>query len=80
MCCGARFGRSEVEGSPQHPNLRWRTLSQLRTSDVTLTPETPIHLDGSRAKRVLGFKPTKPRVEVNELRKISQGFQKDKIW
>lgn len=42
--------------------------------------EMAICLDGSRAKRVLGFKPTKPRVQVEELRAIAQGFQKDHIW
>ena len=39
-----------------------------------------ICLDGSRIKRVLGFKPTKPRVEVEELRAIAKGFQEDHIW
>jgi hypothetical protein len=39
-----------------------------------------ISLNGSRAKRVLGFKPARPKVDVDELRAIAQGFQKDHIW
>ncbi|KAL1410887.1 hypothetical protein Q8F55_001830 [Vanrija albida] len=39
-----------------------------------------IHLDGSKARRVLGYKPARPRVEVDELKTIAQGFQKDNIW
>jgi hypothetical protein len=37
-------------------------------------------LDGSKAKRILGFKPVKPTVEVEELQEIVRGFQEDGIW
>ena len=42
--------------------------------------EHAISLDGSKAKRVLGFKPTKPKVEVEELIKIVKEYQDDGIW
>lgn len=43
-------------------------------------PEMAICLDDSKARKLLGFKPTKARVTANELRVIAQGFQKDEIW
>ncbi|WVF70673.1 hypothetical protein IAT40_005466 [Kwoniella sp. CBS 6097] len=37
-------------------------------------------LDGSKAKRLLGYKPVHPRVEISELREIAREFQRDKLW
>ena len=51
-----------------------------RSPDCTLTIEHAISLDGSKAKKVLGFKPTKPKVEVEELIKIVKEYQDDGIW
>ena len=42
--------------------------------------EHAICLDGSKAKRILGFKPTKPRIEVDELKRIVKAFQDDGLW
>ena len=42
--------------------------------------EHAICLDGSKAKRILGFKPSKPRIEADELRRIVKGFQDDALW
>ena len=42
--------------------------------------EHAISLDGTRARKVLGFKPSKPKVEVEELRLIVKEFQDDGIW
>nr|XP_019001896.1 uncharacterized protein I203_05606 [Kwoniella mangroviensis CBS 8507]OCF65357.1 hypothetical protein I203_05606 [Kwoniella mangroviensis CBS 8507] len=39
-----------------------------------------ICLDGSKAKRLLGFKPIHPRVEVSELKEIVKEFQEDRLW
>lgn len=40
----------------------------------------PIHLNGSKIKAVLGFKPEFPKVELEELQHIVQVFQRDCIW
>lgn len=45
-----------------------------------LTGEMAIALDDSKARRVLGYKPSVPQVTVEELRSIAQGFQADNIW
>jgi len=37
-------------------------------------------LDGSKAKRILGYKAIVPRVEVSELRKIVNEFQDAGLW
>ncbi|WVQ97048.1 hypothetical protein IAU59_004158 [Kwoniella sp. CBS 9459] len=37
-------------------------------------------LDGSKAKKILGYKPVHPKVEVAELREIAREFQQDKLW
>jgi len=42
--------------------------------------EHAISLDGSKARKILGFKPTKPKVEVEELKRIVKEFQDDGIW
>lgn len=42
--------------------------------------EHAISLDGTRARRVLGFKPSRPKVEVEELKRIVKEFQDDGIW
>jgi hypothetical protein len=42
--------------------------------------EHAISLDRSRAKTVLGFKPSRPKVEVEELKRIVKEFQDDGIW
>lgn len=42
--------------------------------------EHAVSLDGTRARRVLGFKPSKPKVEVEELKRIVNEFQDDGIW
>lgn len=52
---------------------------RLLTRRVCCT-EMAIHLDGSKARRVLGYKPARPLVQVDELKTIAQGFQKDNIW
>nr|XP_018264932.1 uncharacterized protein I303_03114 [Kwoniella dejecticola CBS 10117]OBR87090.1 hypothetical protein I303_03114 [Kwoniella dejecticola CBS 10117] len=39
-----------------------------------------ICLDGSKAKRILGFKAIHPKVQVEELREIVKGFQEDRLW
>nr|XP_019011869.1 uncharacterized protein I206_02704 [Kwoniella pini CBS 10737]OCF50650.1 hypothetical protein I206_02704 [Kwoniella pini CBS 10737] len=39
-----------------------------------------ICLDGSKAKRILGFKAIHPKVQVQELREIIKGFQEDRLW
>ena len=45
-----------------------------------LIEEYAISLDGTRARKVLGFKPSKPKVEVEELKRIVNEFQDDGIW
>lgn len=45
-----------------------------------LTTEMPIHLNGSKIKGVLGFKPEFPKVELEELQHIVDVFQRDCIW
>ncbi|BEI87009.1 hypothetical protein CcaverHIS002_0703550 [Cutaneotrichosporon cavernicola] len=95
MTLVAQFAKNDFEEMVEDVNEKhvdaWANMLSASSPPIASTPispfldahsfrKTPIHLDGSRAKRVLGFKPTKPRVDVNELRKISQGFQKDKIW
>jgi hypothetical protein len=42
--------------------------------------EHAISLDGSKARKVLGFRPCKPRVEVEELKGIVKEYQDDGIW
>lgn len=42
--------------------------------------EHAICLDGSKAKKMLGFKAQIPTVEVSELKRIVEEFQKDGIW
>jgi hypothetical protein len=42
--------------------------------------EHAISLDGSKARKVLGFRPFKPRVEVEELKRIVKEYQDDGIW
>lgn len=42
--------------------------------------ENAISLDGSRARRILGFKARMLHVEVSELRRIVDEFQDDGIW
>ena len=42
--------------------------------------EHAISLDGTRARKVLGFKPSRPKVEVEELKRIVKEFQDDGIW
>lgn len=42
--------------------------------------EHAISLDGTRARRVLGFRPSRPKVEVEELKRIVKEFQDDGIW
>jgi hypothetical protein len=37
-------------------------------------------LDGSKARKQLGFKPKHPKVEVEELKEIVRGFQEDGFW
>lgn len=44
------------------------------------TAELAICLDGAKARKILGFKPMHPKVEVAELRAIVKGFQDDGIW
>ncbi|WVW80362.1 hypothetical protein I302_102342 [Kwoniella bestiolae CBS 10118] len=39
-----------------------------------------ICLDGSKAKKILGFKPIHPKVEVGELKEIVKEFQEDRLW
>jgi hypothetical protein len=42
--------------------------------------EHAITLDGSKARKVLGFRPSNPRVEVEELKRIVKEYQDDGIW
>jgi hypothetical protein len=42
--------------------------------------ELAICLDGSKARRQLGFKARFPTVEVGELKEIVKGFQDDGLW
>jgi hypothetical protein len=42
--------------------------------------EHAISLDGSKARKVLGFRPSKPRVEVEELKRLVEEYQDDGIW
>ncbi|ORY20511.1 hypothetical protein BCR39DRAFT_562919 [Naematelia encephala] len=69
----------------------WSKMLAASDPPIISTPITPfldehafrkmaICLDGSKAKRVLGFKPTRPRVEVDELKRIVKGFQDDGLW
>lgn len=39
-----------------------------------------ISLDGSKARKILGFKPSVPKVEVEELKRIVKEYQDDGIW
>ena len=45
-----------------------------------MSVEHAICLDGSKAKKILGFKAQIPTVEVSELKRIVDDFQKDGIW
>lgn len=69
-----------IDSTPISPFLDAHAFRSEYKKLCLLTTEMAICLDGSRARKVLGFKPTKPKVEVAELRSIAQGFQKDKIW
>lgn len=42
--------------------------------------ELAISLDGTRSRQMLGFKPVHPKIQVDELKRIVQGFQQDGIW
>jgi hypothetical protein len=42
--------------------------------------EHAISLDGSKARKVLGFKPSQPKVEVEELKSMVKEYQDDGIW
>ncbi|KAK4685535.1 hypothetical protein P7C73_g4613, partial [Tremellales sp. Uapishka_1] len=69
----------------------WSKMLATSSPPIDSSPITPfldehafrkmaISLDGSKAKRILGFKATKPEVEVEELRLIVRGFQDNGIW
>ncbi|RXK42562.1 hypothetical protein M231_00116 [Tremella mesenterica] len=69
----------------------WAKMLAATEPPITLTPITPfldehafrklaICLDSSKARRILGFKPIKPRIEVEELKVIVKDFQDDGLW
>jgi hypothetical protein len=37
-------------------------------------------LDASKAKKLLGFEPAFPKIEVEELRRIVEELQNDGLW
>lgn len=43
-------------------------------------PELAICFDASKAKNLLGYQPIVPSVEVDELRRVVEEFQKDRLW
>ena len=61
------------------PCLRLPLVTQPEPS-IDIYLELAICLDGSKAKRILGYKPLVPRVEVDELKSIVKGFQDDGLW
>lgn len=61
-----------------HPPIMSTPISPFL--DAHAFRKMPICLDGSRARKVLGFTPRKPRVTSEELRTIAEGFQKANIW
>jgi hypothetical protein len=57
--------------------------SDVRRSHSTamlILAEHAVCLDGNKARRILGFKPTRPKLDVDELRGIVKDFQDDGIW
>jgi len=57
-----------------------RLLSSPSRKSPRLIIEHAISLDGSKARKILGFIPGKPKVEVEELNRIVKEFQDDGIW
>jgi hypothetical protein len=58
-----------------------KTSMSLISLQTNLThSELAISLDGSRARKMLGFKPAHPTIQVDELKAIVQGFQRDGLW
>ncbi|ORX35462.1 hypothetical protein BD324DRAFT_632946 [Kockovaella imperatae] len=69
----------------------WSNMLAKSSTPIASSPITPyldehafrkhaICLDGSKSRRILGFKPLHPRIEVGELQRIVHGFQEAKLW
>lgn len=54
--------------------------SRLPRASCELMVELAICLDGSKAKKVLGFKAAVPTVQVEELKRIVKEFQDVGLW
>ncbi|KAL7423755.1 hypothetical protein Q5752_001338 [Cryptotrichosporon argae] len=86
----ASFSDIIEEANEMHVEA-WADMLAKSAPPIALTPitpfldehafrKTPICLDGARARRLLGFEPAHPGVDVDELRAIAKGFQDDNIW
>lgn len=71
---------SDCAPSVAHWQLRFMMLLARLQPPLILFAELAICLDGSKARRVLGFKPLHPSIQVDELQRIIKGFQEDGIW
>ncbi|WWC87977.1 uncharacterized protein L201_002879 [Kwoniella dendrophila CBS 6074] len=69
----------------------WSKMLALSNPPIESSPITPfldehafrkmsICFDGSKAKRILGFKPIHPKVEVDVLKGIVKEFQDNRLW
>jgi hypothetical protein len=74
------LGEHAFKSMSSNPRSSLLEPSSLYELLLTLMIEHAISLDGSKARKILGFKPSKPKVEVEELKRIVKGFQDDGIW
>ncbi|WWD18123.1 hypothetical protein CI109_102572 [Kwoniella shandongensis] len=69
----------------------WSDMLSKSNPPIDSSPITPfldehafrkmaICFDGSKAKKILGFKPAYSKVEVDELKRIVHDFQDDRLW
>ncbi|KAK8865698.1 hypothetical protein IAR55_000843 [Kwoniella newhampshirensis] len=90
-----QFAKTDFEEMVEDVNemhvQAWSDMLSRSNPPIDSSPITPfldqhafrkmaICLDGSKAKRILGFKPLFPGVEVDELRRIVHDFQEDRLW
>jgi hypothetical protein len=54
--------------------------SEVSYLESWLTTEMAICFDGSKARRILGFKPAFPKLEAAELKAIVNDLQADGLW
>jgi hypothetical protein len=72
-----------IDSTPISPFLgehAFRSEMKCSLRPQSLLSEHAICLDGSKARRVLGFKPAVPTLQVEELKRIVSEFQADGLW